>query len=130
MIALYFLTSSKASVKAKYISALYHEYEGPRVEEEVRGGFGDSLKRIEKVFRPAANLKGDILQKDHLLRKQIEIKQVFTIFTAVSLNLLPYFASDFPEHEKAFYYKLYCQWNSMRDKITDNVVTSFCRADK
>lgn len=34
MLSLYFLTSSKANVKAKYISQLYHGYQGPLMEWE------------------------------------------------------------------------------------------------
>jgi hypothetical protein len=52
-----------------------------------------------------------------------------TIFVAVALNLVPFFASDYPEHDKSHYYKLYCQWNAQREHLVTVLLDHFCRGD-
>jgi hypothetical protein len=56
---------------------------------------------------------------DKMLRKDVEIEQIFTIFTTLTLNILPYFASDYPDNNKSEFYRLFCQWNRMKDSITE-----------
>lgn len=74
-------------------------------------------------------IKEDIMKNKKLMRKDHEIKQIFMIFVALAVNLLPFYASDFPENDKSQFYQIYCQWNSMKDKIIDIMVKSFCRSD-
>ena len=52
------------------------------------------------------------------------------MFVAVSINLLPYFASDYPEYDKSYYYKLFCQWNSMQEHLIEVLLDNFCRGDQ
>ena len=42
--------------------------------------------------------------RDQLLRKDRELRQIFTVFTALSLNIIPYLASDYPAEDKTEYY--------------------------
>jgi hypothetical protein len=79
-------------------------------------------------------LPGDLAQEDYLnrnllLRKEVEIAQIFEIFTCVALNLLPYLAADYPENDKSQYYKLYCKWNLVRQRVTQSMLETFCRSD-
>ena len=68
--------------------------------------------------------------KNHVLRRDVEIHQIFTIFATITLNLLPFLASDYPEDDKSFYYKLFCKWNKNREQLVDSIVTGFCRGDE
>ncbi|CDW78725.1 UNKNOWN [Stylonychia lemnae] len=136
MIALYLLTSSKASVKAKYIGALYHNYRQGANNEGERVSFGQNNdeseyqgNKLQKFYKPAEYANNDMIYKKHYLRKNQEIRQIFTIFTAVSLNLLPFFASDYPDDDKSHFYKVYCQWNENMEGITEYMIENFCRSD-
>lgn len=42
--------------------------------------------------------------RDQLMRKDGEVRQIFTVFTALSLNIIPYLASDYPDEDKTGYY--------------------------
>ena len=77
MTALYFLTSSKASVKAQFIGSLYYSY-GKQLAPPT---LSESRKRdllgcapMEKEFYPAMTLKNEVLEKERLLRKDHEIR--------------------------------------------------------
>eukprot|EP00347_Sterkiella_histriomuscorum_P007621 403348212 len=136
MIAMYLLTSSKASVKAKYIGALFHEYKSESQDYEDQQIHNSLKKRIEQPdkklddnFKPSQNIKNQIMRKQHYLRKYFEINQIFTVFNSVSINLLPYFASDYPDNDKSYYYKLFCQWNKFKDTLTQTMIDNFCRSD-
>jgi hypothetical protein len=50
--------------------------------------------------------------------------------TSVALNLLPYFASDYPDFNKKKYYQMYCKWNYYIDKVREIFIDEFCRGDE
>lgn len=55
-------------------------------------------------------VNSNLLNENKLLRKDFEVRQVFTIFTTIALNLLPAFASDYPEEDRSAYYALFKKW--------------------
>ncbi len=90
MIAMYFLSHSKPMTKAKHINDLIFRFKTAdctqtRDEEEEEAEDEDVPNR---------------LLSDNILRRKIELQQIFSIFTSISLNLLPFLASDFPESNK------------------------------
>lgn len=70
------------------------------------------------------------MKKDHLLRRDVEVHQVFSIFASVALNLLPFLASDYPEDDKSVFYKVFCQWNLMKERVVEAMLSNFCRGDE
>lgn len=48
------------------------------------------------------------------------------IFCRITLNLLPYYANDFPSNDKADYYKMVFQWSSNMEFIIQSMVNNFC----
>ncbi len=72
----------------------------------------------------------EFLKNKKIMRRDHEIKQILMIFVSISLNLLPYFASDYPENDKSQYYQIYCQWNSMKDRIIEKMMNNFCWRNK
>ncbi len=64
------------------------------------------------------------------MHRDLEIRQIFTIYVAVSLKLLPLYSSDYPDQDKSKYYKLYCQWDYMQNELVELLLDTFCRSDK
>jgi hypothetical protein len=52
---------------------------------------------------PAA-IQREARHRDQLLSKDGELRQIFTVFAALSLNIIPFFASDYPAEDKTGYY--------------------------
>ncbi len=65
-------------------------------------------KKMDSNFVPQEISKREGLITNKMLRRNIEIEQIFTVFTALTLNILPYFASDYPDANKSEYYRLFC----------------------
>jgi hypothetical protein len=51
------------------------------------------------------------------------------VFVAVALNLLPYLSSDYPDEDKSNFYKMYTEWNSIKDELVDLMLNDLCRID-
>lgn len=67
MIALYFLSNSKASVKAQYISALFYAYGRENVAQ---GKFKDGVMKLEGV---SEIMLKDIINRDRTMYRENEI---------------------------------------------------------
>ncbi len=77
MTALYFLTSSVATIKAQFIGSLYYSYGkqvAPATLSESRKKDLLGCAPMEKEFYPALTLKKEVLENERLLRKDIEIR--------------------------------------------------------
>jgi hypothetical protein len=70
----------------------------------------------------------EFMKKDRILRRNVEIDQIFTIFVNISLNLLPFLSFDYPDNNKSHFYKLFCEWNHDKDRIKDYLITLFCES--
>ena len=71
MIALYYLTSSKASTKARYCAALFHSYrkfKGPLKKETSKDIDGDGLEGHFSPGDPRDNQQVKVLKRNAELR--------------------------------------------------------------
>jgi hypothetical protein len=83
---------------------LFHEYGGSdhysNREESFNsetgdiGGANSQRMMMEGTFQPALIIADKILFRDKALRKENEIRKVFTVIINVALNLLPFMALD------------------------------------
>lgn len=64
------------------------------------------------------------------MHRDIEIRQIFTIYVAVALKLLPLYSSDYPDQDKSKFYKFFCQWDYMQGDLVELLLDTFCRSDK
>jgi hypothetical protein len=122
MVALYLLSSSPAKDKAKHISQLFFEFGKRDLDNDVARG----ADRVQGDHLPSQLMASSLLNESKLLRKDYEIKQIFSIFCSVALNLLPYFACDYPETDKSNFFRLFTNWNVYKEEQVSNMVDGFC----
>ena len=76
MIALYFLTSAKAQMKARYMTLLYYGYGEGRLEDRVQKKENDydSNVKMDSKFLPGEHIEDDIYKRNRIFRKEVEIE--------------------------------------------------------
>eukprot|EP00350_Pseudokeronopsis_sp_OXSARD2_P010914 CAMPEP_0170551052 /NCGR_PEP_ID=MMETSP0211-20121228/9070_1 /TAXON_ID=311385 /ORGANISM="Pseudokeronopsis sp., Strain OXSARD2" /LENGTH=76 /DNA_ID=CAMNT_0010857965 /DNA_START=281 /DNA_END=511 /DNA_ORIENTATION=- len=76
MIALYFLTSAKAPMKARYMTLLYYGYGEDRLEDRVQKKENDydSNVKMDSKFLPGELIEDDIYKRNKIFRKEVEIE--------------------------------------------------------
>ena len=71
------------------------------------------MEKSLQSMNSSSAIQREARHRDQLLRKDGELTQIFTVFAALSLNLLPYFASDYPAEDKTGYYKKMQSWTAL-----------------
>ncbi|TNV77570.1 hypothetical protein FGO68_gene5189 [Halteria grandinella] len=134
MVGLYFLTSQKSTVKAKFMANLFFDYgrQGFMSSDNEKGDVGGlaSSDQLEATFKPGSAIAREISSKERYLRRDEELRKLFIITINLSLNLLPYYAlADYPSPDRSLFHRFLCHWNPLRDYMLDLMLDNFCRGD-